>query len=93
MIYYSILLNPSKCKFGTSKLTFLGHHLNRYGVCPLEDKVSAFTEFPQPSTQRKLREYLGFVKFYHYFIPHCAHTLQLLNNLLNKVHGNKQTIQ
>ena len=90
---YGILLNPSKCEFGSSELTFLGHHLNSQGVRPLEDKVSAIREFPQPSTQRKLREFLGLVNFYHRFISHCAHILQPLNNLLNRAHGSKQTVQ
>ena len=89
---YGILLNPSKCEFGASELTFLGHCLNSQGVRPLEDKVSAIREFPQPSSQRKLREFLGLVNFYHHFIPHCAHTLQPLNDLLNRTPGNKQTI-
>lgn len=71
----------------------MGHYLDSHSVCPLEDKVSAIREFPRPSTQLKLHEFLGLVNFYHHFIPHCAHTLQPLNNLLNKAHGTKQTIQ
>ena len=90
---YGILLNPSKCELGMTELTFLGHHVNSRGVRPLDDKVSAIREFPQPSTQRKLREFMGLVNFYHRFIPHCAHTLQPLNDLLSKAHSNKQALQ
>lgn len=90
---YGILLNPSKCEFGMHELTFLGHRLNSSGVRPLEEKVSAIRDFPQPSTQRKLREFLGLVNFYHRFIPHCAHTLQPLNSLLSKNNNIKQPLQ
>ena len=90
---YGILLNPSKCEFGMHELTFLGHRLNSSGVRPLEEKVSAIRDFPQPSTQCKLRQFLGLVNFYHRFIPHCAHTLQPLNNLLSKNNNTKQPLQ
>ena len=90
---YGILLNPSKCAFGLNELTFLGHQLNSQGVRPLEDKVAAIREFPQPATQRKLREFLGLVNFYHRFIPHCAHMLQPLNNLLSRPNSAKQALQ
>ena len=88
-----IATGPSKCEFGIHELTFLGHCLNSSGVRPLEEKVSAIREFPQPSTQHKLREFLGLVNFYHRFIPQCAHTLQPLNNLLSKHNNTKQPLQ
>ena len=42
-------------------------------------------DFPQPQTQRKLREFLGLVNFYHRFIPHGAELLQPLHALLTSV--------
>ena len=36
---------------------------------------------------------MGLVNFYYSFIPHCAHTLQPLNNLLSKNNNNKQPLQ
>ena len=39
--------------------------------------------FPQPLTQRKLREFLGLVNFYHRFITHCAELMQPLHALLS----------
>ena len=48
----------------------------------MEDKVQAIRDFPLPFTQRKLREFLGLVNFYHRFVPSCAQTLQPLHDLL-----------
>ena len=48
----------------------------------MEDKVQAIRDFPLPLTQRKLREFLGLVNFYHRFVPSCAQTLQPLHDLL-----------
>ena len=61
---FGVIINPAKCDFGvselTSELTFLGHYLNTNGVRPLHDKVKII---PQPTTQRKLREFLGLFNF------------------------------
>ncbi len=73
---YGVLLNPQKCIFGVTSLDFLGHHIDRHGITPLEEKVQAVRNFPQPLTQRKLREFLGLVNLYHRFITHCAELMQ-----------------
>ena len=79
---YGVIINPSKCQFGVTQLNFLGHSVNSQGICPLPEKVQAIQDFPQPKNQRKLREFLGLINFYHRFIPHCAHELQPLHKLL-----------
>ena len=88
-----VIVNPTKCQFGVSELTFLGHSLNSQGICPLQDKVIVIQEFPQPSTRCKLREFLGLVNFYQCFIPHCADILQLLHTLLASAHNNHNILQ
>ena len=80
---YGIVINPLKCVFGVTELEFLGHKVTKDGVAPLPSKVQAVQNSPAPPTQRKLREFLCLVNFYHRFIPHCAHILQPLNSLLS----------
>ena len=46
---FGVIINPTKCELGVSKLTFLGHYLSSQGVCPLEDKVKAIQDFPHPT--------------------------------------------
>jgi len=77
-----LTINLSKCVFGVESLNFLGHHVSSSGVTPLEDNVQAIRSFPQPTSQRKLRQFLGLVNFYRRFIPHCATILQPLHLLL-----------
>ena len=79
---HGIVINPPKCLFGVAELDFLGHHIDRNGITPLPDKVQAVQEFPQPQSQRKLRQFLGLVNFYHRFLPHGAELLQPLHALL-----------
>ena len=80
---HGILIHPAKCIFGVKELDFLGHRVDNQGIRPLEEKVQVIREFPQPTTHRKLREFLGLVNFYHRFIPGCADILHPLNDLLS----------
>ena len=48
----------------------------------MEDMVQAIRYFPLPGTQRKLREFLELINFYHLFVLHCAQILQPLHDLL-----------
>ena len=79
-----MIINPSKREFGVNHLAFLGHFGTAQGIQPLPDKIEAIQQFPQPNTQRKLREFLGLINFYHWFIPHCADIVRPLHNLLAK---------
>ena len=81
---HGILINVQKSIFGVPELDFLGFHLDSTGIRPLQEKVEVVREFPLPSTQRKLREFLGLVNFYHRFIPNGATLLQPLHALLKR---------
>ncbi len=66
--------------------------MDKDGIRPLEEKVRAIREFPQPTTQRKLREFLGLVNFYHRFLPNCANTLQPLKTLLTDSKSSSEVV-
>ena len=80
---HGMVINPAKCVLGVSELDFLGHRVSAQGIQPLQEKVSVIRSFPQPTSLRKLREFLGLVNFYHRFIPNGANTLEPLNRLLS----------
>ena len=79
---HGIISNPDKCELGVSQLNFLRHKVTRQGIQPLEDKVAVIRDFPQPTCQCKVQEFLGLMNFYQRFIPNCAATLHPLNDLL-----------
>ena len=76
---YGIIIEPEKCQFGTTELSFLGHHVSAAGISPLPSGVDNFV---RPEKQRVLRRYLGMINYHHRFIPHCADKLTPLNQLL-----------
>ena len=90
---HGIIINPSKCRFGVSELEFLGHTVSSQGIRPSDTKVKAITDFPMPTSLRKIREFLGLVDFHHGFIPQCASILGPLNSLLATPHGKDRTLE
>ena len=90
---YGVVINPSKCELGVIKLQFLGHHVDKEGIQPLQEKVFAIKNFPLPNTRKQLREFLGLVNFYHRFVQNCAKILQPLNKLLSTTKDDKVQLQ
>ena len=81
---YGLTIQPSKCIFGVSTLSFLGYQVSQQGISPLPSRISALTEFPKPASLRKLRQFLGMVNYYHRFIANCSSHLQPLHSMIPK---------
>lgn len=79
---YGVVVNPAKCTFGVSKIEFLGYQVSKDGTQPLPQKVEIIREFPQPTTGKQLRQFLGMINFYRRFIPRAAVIKAPLNELL-----------
>ena len=69
---YGVLLNPAKCVFGVTEVTFLSYTVSAAGTRPLEEKVAAINLFQQPVLVKELRRFLGMLNFYQRFIPQAA---------------------
>lgn len=57
--HFGLKINPDKCLFAVSKLNFLGYVIDESGITSIPEKVTAIKNFPQPTTLRQLRRYLG----------------------------------
>lgn len=79
---YGINIKPTKCSFGTSGLTFLGHYISSEGIVPTEERIEVISGFPQPSTVKQLQRFIGMINFYHRFVPNFSEILNPLH-LLN----------
>jgi RNase H-like domain found in reverse transcriptase/Reverse transcriptase (RNA-dependent DNA polymerase)/Integrase zinc binding domain len=77
-----LLLNREKCVFGQPVVEFLGHRVSAAGVAPLQSKVQAVQEFPQPHTVKQLMTFLGMLNFYRRFLPQAAKVLKPLTDCL-----------
>ena len=79
---YGIQINADKSEFGTTTVSFLGHTVSSDGIAPLSSRCTAIQEFPKPTTQRQLREFLGMINYYNRFIPRCSLLLQPLYDII-----------
>lgn len=69
---YGVLLNQSKCVFKLTEIDFLGHHFDRNGMTPSQDKIKAIKSFRTPASSEEVRSFLGLVNYVGAFIPDLA---------------------
>lgn len=77
-------IKPSKCKFGYSDITFLGHKLGMGRVATKEDILEKIQAARPPKTKKEVQSFLGLTGFYREFIPHYAEVANPLVELTKK---------
>ena len=65
-------VKQKKCKFGLTRITSLGHIIDRDGIHMDPSKVEAVREWPTPNKVRKLRGFLGLAGYFRRFIQAFA---------------------
>ena len=81
---FNLKLNPSKCMFFRSDVTFLGYHISREGIQPDKSKFSAILNYPEPQNADEVKRFTAFCNYYRRFIPYFAELTAPLNALLRK---------
>ena len=77
-------LNPDKCKFRVTEVTYLGHKLTATGVRPDPSKVDAVLNMPPPSDKSGVQRLLGMVNYLAKFIPGMSEITAPLREILKK---------
>uniref|UniRef100_A0A669D8G6 ribonuclease H n=1 Tax=Oreochromis niloticus TaxID=8128 RepID=A0A669D8G6_ORENI len=88
---HGLKLQPNKCKFLQQEVKFLGHVVDKCGVRPDPDKISAVMDWPVPDTIRQVRSFLGLAGYYRRFVSGFAKIARPLTALLTGVPVNKKT--
>ena len=66
-------LKPNKCEFFKSRIAYLGHIVSKDGIETDPMKITAIKEWPLPKTVTEVQSLLGFMNYYHEFIPKYDH--------------------
>lgn len=82
-------LNPEKCHFCRDQLKYLGHVVDRHGIRTDPEKVSAVSNWPAPTTVRRVRQFLGMASWYRRFVGNFSTIATPLTRLTCK--GSKWT--
>lgn len=77
-------LNPEKCKFCVDQLKYLGHVVGRDGIETDPEKVSAVADWPEPTTIKQIRQFLGMASWYRRFIANFSTLAAPLTQLTRK---------
>ncbi|VDH98121.1 Hypothetical predicted protein [Mytilus galloprovincialis] len=77
-------LNKDKCVFLAPEVVYLGHRIDQYGIYPVESKVKAITEAPEPKNVTELKSDLGMLNYYNRFLPDLSSKLAPLHELLKR---------
>jgi hypothetical protein len=70
--YAHMVLKLSKCKFGVTRVSFLGHIVGRHGIETDPAKVKSIQEMAIPKDLKQLRHFLGLAGYYRRFIKDYA---------------------
>lgn len=81
---YGLRARRDKCEFLKASVTYCGHTIDANGLHKCQDKVQAVLKAPRPQDVSQLRSFLGFVNYYHRFLPNLATVLHPLNELLQQ---------
>ena len=79
-----LTLNPTKCKFLETSLSFFGHIFTADGVRPDPKRVSDLQNAPIPSNVHEVRSLLGMANYSCRYIPDYATITEPLRELTKK---------
>ena len=73
--------NSLKCQWAVQEAIFLGHHMTPKGVKLMRKKINAVLKMGRPTSQTKVRSFIGAVTFYKSMWPRQSHVLAPLHEL------------
>lgn len=74
----------SKCTFLQEQTEFLGHVISKDGIHTNAGLVRAIREWPRPTKQREVQQFIGLVQYYHQYIKNFASIALPLTSLLGE---------
>ena len=74
----------SKCSFMQEETEFLGHVISKDGIHTNAGLVKAIREWPRPSKQKDVQQFIGLAQFYHQYINNFADIALPLTALLGE---------
>lgn len=81
---FNLRANRRKCKFGCSKIKYLGHLIVPEGIKADPEKISSITNRAEPKNLKQLISFLQTASWYRRFIENFADIARPLTNLTKK---------
>lgn len=78
---WGLKVSIDKCQFCQQQVKYVGHIVSAAGIAPDPEKVSAVTQWKEPTDLKSLRSFLGFCGFYRRFIKGYSSVVRPLTEL------------
>ena len=75
---FGLVINPDKCQFNKSEVSFLGYKISAAGTSPHPEKVTEILNYKKPEDAKQMRRFLGMINFYRRFLPHAINAQRTL---------------
>ena len=75
---------PEKCEFEKEEVEYLGVIIGKNHLKMSSKKLQGIADWPIPKTPTDVRQFLGFMGYYHYFIPNYSSIARPLLDLTKK---------
>ena len=79
----NICLKASKCKFGLSKIEYVGRTISKEGVSMSTKKINSVLDFPKPMVNTQLRSFLGLANYFKDFVPNHSNVVSPLFKMVD----------
>jgi hypothetical protein len=83
---HKLYLQPEKCEFKKTQIEYLGVIILHNKVEMDLVKVAGVADWPTPTNKKEVQSFVGFINFYHQFIPGFSHHARALFDLTMLVH-------
>jgi hypothetical protein len=84
VLHHQLFIKRSKCVFGESSVSYLGHIISASGVAMDPAKVLAIRDWPVPRSAWAVRGFLGLAGYYRKFMHNYGAVAAPLTALLKK---------
>lgn len=77
-------LNPKKCTFFATEVTYLGHKCTTEGIMPDDSKYHAIKFYPRPQSKDESKRFVAFMNYFRKFIKNFAALAAPINKNMRK---------
>ena len=68
----SLVIQPTKCVFGSKSVEFLGHSIGENCISINEENLEKIRSAKRPTTKKEVRSFLGLANYYRNHMPSFA---------------------